>query len=343
MSHRKAKLQMKQIIAFVAGHSGGHIIPCITQAKKELAEKAETDVLFFSTNSELDKKIFSNYNFIKYKMFLPNLSLSKKLNFIWNFKSVFIQSLITLIKYRPIKIVSMGGLVSVPVCLAAKLLNIPIVLWELNVEPGKAVKFISKLTPNINICFEETRKYFKNKTCNLVAYPVRFDESLKKTNQKDILEKIGFNISKKTLFIIGGSQGSTFINNLVKDFIIQNPTIKEKIQVIHQTGADKFDWKNFYQSAQINAITFDFYNKVEEYYMAADIIICRSGAGTLAEVLFFEKRCITVPLKTNTTSHQILNADALMRQYPHLFYVIIQNDIVQNKNLFFDYILTLIS
>lgn len=318
---------MKNTIAFVAGHSGGHTIPCITQAKKEL--ELNNEIIFFCTDSALDKKILNNADFIKNKFFLPNITLSKKVHFISNLNKIFIKSFITLFKYKPTKIVSMGGLVSVPVCLAAKILGIKIELWELNVEPGKAVKFISKLTPEINICFKETQKHFPNKKINIVNYPVRFSKTLAPKNIPE------FSNDKKTIFIIGGSQGSVFINSLIKDIVNLNTEFNNDIQIIHQVGADTFDWQGFYNALNIPAITFAFYDKVEEYYQFCDIVICRSGAGTLAEVLFFNKKCITIPLETKTTDHQILNAHAMMHEHPELFFVLKQNDIIKNKDIFF--------
>jgi UDP-N-acetylglucosamine--N-acetylmuramyl-(pentapeptide) pyrophosphoryl-undecaprenol N-acetylglucosamine transferase len=220
----------------------------------------------------------------------------------------------------------MGGLISSPVCLAGKLLQIPIEIWELNVEPGKTVKFLTKFVDTINICFDETQKYLPHKTCKLVDYPIRFNDESKKILKISILEKNNFLADKKTILIIGGSQGSQFINNLFKQFILKNLQFKEKIQVIHQTGSTEFDWNKFYKMHNINAITFNFYDKMDEYYSISDLVICRSGAGTLAEIQFFEKKCITIPLETKSTSHQILNANNLAKRFPESFKVIKQNE-----------------
>ena len=228
----------------------------------------------------------------------------------------------------------MGGLISIPVCLAGKLLRIPIELYELNVEPGKAVNFLSKFVSKINICFDETEKYFPFKKCNLVSYPIRFSESEKKLSKLEAIKKINLSEDKKTILILGGSQGSVFINNLFKDFILQNNNINNKIQVIHQTGSDKFDWELLYKENLICAITFDFSDNIEQYYLAADIVVCRSGAGSLSEILFFQKKCITIPLEINSNNHQLLNAKSLEKKHPDLFCVLRQSDVTKNPNLF---------
>lgn len=332
---------MKKIICFVAGHSGGHIIPCLIQANKELQEDKNNQILFFSTNSELDNKIIKNYNFISYHITLSVTNIPdyrkvyKLLKFTYNLFNSFIKSFLMLRKYKPEKIVSMGGLISIPVCLAGKLLGIPIELYELNVEPGKTIYLLSKFSSIINICFKETKEYFPNKKCNLINYPIRFNKE-HKISKVNALESIGLSFTKKTILIIGGSQGSIFINNLIKEWILNNQNLHDNIQIIHQTGVlDSFNWKEFYKSYCIQAITFDFYDKMENFYSAADLIICRSGAGTLAEILFFEKTCVTIPLETKSTCHQILNANCLSKQYPDLFYVLKQSDITINKELFY--------
>lgn len=321
-------------ICYIAGHSGGHIIPSITQAKKELEKNSNLKIIFFSTQKILDIKILEKHDFLN-KIYLPITKIPKnKLlisKFILDLIISFFISFYYLLKNRPSKIVSMGGLVSIPVCFAGKLLGINIEIYELNVEPGKAINLLSKLTNNINICFASTQKYFPTKKCKLVSYPVRFNENIKNISQNNALEKLNFNTNLKTVLILGGSQGSLFLNNLIKDFILENKNLK--FQVIHQTGKlDKFDWQSFYKAHNICAITFDYHHEMETYYIASDLIICRSGAGTLAEILFFEKKCITIPLETTYTSHQLLNAKELEKNYPDKIKLIIQNEF-QNSDL----------
>jgi len=316
-------------ICYVAGHSGGHIIPCITQIQNVLRDNPDVKILFFSTNADLDKKIlsFSISNFSK-NLPITNLPKSKLLipQFVLKLIMASIKTAFYLIKNRPRKIISMGGLVSIPVCIIAKLFFIPIEIYELNVEPGKTIKLLSKLTNNINICFEATQKYFPKKNCNLIKYPIRFNEDIKKMTQQEALEKIKLRNDLKTILVLGGSQGSLFLNDLIKNFVVQNQNLS--IQVIHQTGKnEKFDWQKFYCQHSIPAITFDYYHEMELYYLACDLVICRSGAGTLAEVIFFEKKCITIPLETEYTKHQSLNALELEKLYSEKIKVIMQNKI----------------
>ena len=89
--------------------------------------------------------------------------------------------------------------------------------------------------------------------------------------------------------------------------------------------------QNFYKTIGINGTVFAYEQNLAPYYQIADLIICRSGAGTLFETLFFKKTCITIPLETTTTDHQLDNAYALQEEYPHLFYVLRQKDLQQDS------------
>lgn len=107
-------------------------------------------------------------------------------------------------------------------------------------------------------------------------------------------------------------------------------------QIIHQTGPDNADIKNFYSNNNIPSHVFSFIPDLSSMYSAADLIISRAGAGTLFETQFFNKPCIVIPLMTNTTTHQVDNAHAIMTQYPEFFHVIAQSDIENNYSVFFE-------
>ena len=213
------------------------------------------------------------------------------------------------------------------------MLRIPFEMYELNLIPGKANMLLAPLARTIFICFGASSSHFK-RSCSLVDYPVRFPMELRKGSQLMALQAIKLSTTKKSLLILGGSQGSTFINNAVKQWLIDNPHLHHVVQVIHQTGAhDATNWQEFYASLNIPAITFDYAPNIEYYYIAADLIICRSGAGTLFEIQFFNKRCITLPLETASTNHQIKNAQALADQHPFLFTVIGNSELVKDPTL----------
>ena len=330
-----------KMLCFVAGRSGGHIIPALTLAK-ELHTKA-VSTLFITTATPIDKKIMSTAPYVTHHLQLSLSSISrnpfKLFLFLMQCIMASLRSYSMLKKHRPERIISMGGAVSIPVCLAGKLLKIPIDVYELNAVPGKATLFLAKFAQNILVCFENAKKYLPAAKCITMPYPIRFVPSAKKFSSAIAREKLGINPAKKVIFISGGSQGSLFVNHLIRQWIELNPHIHALIHIIHQTGAnDLFNWKEFYAAHEVPSTVFAYNEDLAPVYQSADIIICRAGAGSLFEALFFEKLCIIIPHEPTTTNHQKDNAKAMAHNHPQLFTVITENDIKRDNMMFFSII-----
>lgn len=320
---------MNETICFVAGKSGGHLLPCIALAKKIYTSNQHTNILFFTTQSKLDNDIVASQDCITQHYTLPLSSLTGSIfsyirfciTMIWSFCLSFFY----LLRLRPKKIVSTGGAVSLPVCFAGWLLRIPIELLELNVIPGKALSTLAPLAKTISLCFNETQKYFNHK-CYTTQYPLRFNAQARRA-KNEARNYLGLDPVKKTIFIIGGSQGSLFINNLIKSWIETSLQEKKDLQFIHQIGSqDSVMWQEFYKKSGLPVFIFSFYNQIEYCYSAADLVICRSGAGTLFEIQFFNKPCITIPLETKSTNHQVDNAYAFKKMHKNFCEVILQKE-----------------
>ena len=325
----------KKIICCVAGHSVGHIIPCLPLAQQANSDKSTT-YLFFSSKKNLDSTILNSYDLDKKHitinlMNIPHKKLWQMPLFIMQFIYECTKSIGIFLKHRPEKIISTGGYISIPVCLAGKLLGIKIELYELNVAPGKAITFLSRFTPHIFICFNKTSKFFKKPT-TLIPYPIRFSGEKNNQNTKNspFTEYVP---SKKTILVLGGSQGSDFLNHQICQLI---SLYGSDIQIIHQTGHAHLEILTaFYKSLHLNAVVFAYQPDLAPYYHIADLVICRSGAGTLFETIFFKKPYITIPLETSTTDHQVDNAYALHNEYPKLSNVIRQKELEIDQLLLF--------
>lgn len=327
-------------VCFVAGRSGGHIIPALTLVQHYKGKNPHTNILFISTNTQVDKKLLSNQSIIDQLIHIslgnfPYTKLYRYPLFLWQLSISLFKSFYYLVRYRPQKITAMGGYISIPVCAIAWLLRIPHELFELNVVPGKTTNFLASLVPRINICFEQTKQHLPVNKCYPVAYPVRFSASAKTIAKKEALATLTFLSTRTTIMILGGSQGSSFINDVMKKWIKCYFAYHSKIQIIHQTGLlhDQYVLEEFYAKNNIPAFVFDYSDELEYCYQATDLIICRSGAGTLFEVCFFQKPCITIPLETEATTHQYYNAKAMKNLLPTLFIVIKQNELNDNLPL----------
>jgi UDP-N-acetylglucosamine--N-acetylmuramyl-(pentapeptide) pyrophosphoryl-undecaprenol N-acetylglucosamine transferase len=335
---------INQTICSVAGKSGGHIIPCLTLAQTHKYVNSQLKTLFFSAKTPLDKRIITdNKQLVSWHVPLPLSSIARQsylsyVTIFWNCVYSFICSVYYLCKHRPQEIITTGGVVALPVCYAGFLLRIPITIHCLDAVPGKAIKAIAPIASKITVCFAHAQRYVKNTT--LVSYPIKYtrdDHCMKSASAR---KKLGLDPYKKTIVILGGSQGSLFLNECIKKWTKDPSFASNTVQIIHQTGSiDSTDWKQFYKNNTVTAYVFSYQSDISLVYAAADIIICRAGAGTLFEIQFFNKKCIVIPLTTQTTSHQVDNARAITQQYPDLFCWIDQQLIEKQPNILFSKLL----
>lgn len=324
---------MKHTLAGVAARSGGHILPCLTLLEQE--KTPTTQVLFFTSHTNLDTSIAKNYPWITTKVALNFENVPYKKPWLLPFFAVqffvsFFKSFYYLAKHKPSKLVSTGGYVSIPVCLAARLLRIPVELFELNVIPGRAATLLAPLSSTVFTCFNDAHKYFK--TAQLKEYPLRFSNT--SVSKQQALEQLAYTPEKKTLLILGGSQGSAFLNAQLCNTL--SAFSKNTLQVIHQAGNNDIEALTaFYKAADIPAHVFAYEQDLAPYYQAADVVVCRAGAGTLFETAFFKKKCIVIPLEIASTTHQVDNAYAMQKQHPELFTVVRQTDLQEDASLLF--------
>ncbi len=349
----------KKTVFFVAAGSGGHILPALQLAQQWHHWHPDGRIVFFTGTRELEKKIVKNSTILTRVVHLPLRTFS--LRRWWsiplvmaNVLSLFFKSIFYTLWYRPERVISTGGMMAVPFGLAAYVTRKKLDVHELNVLPGKAIKALFPFASTIYCSFAQTRPHCRWGVFDFThkfqeaEYPLRFTQNDLTHDTAAIMQRMNqalakrnashfFNASKMTLFILGGSQGSALLNNLIKNFIEQNPVLAPQLQVIHQTGAfQEQPWETWYASHKIAAFTFSYDERVHDYYALADLIICRAGAGTMFEIAFFQKPCIVIPLNAPTTTHQKYNALAMAERYPALFTVLLQEAIVSNPELFAD-------
>ncbi len=283
-------------LCIVAAGSGGHILPAFTLARG--AQK----VLFFSSTKTLDAALAKQApdNTTHIQLTLPKVPGRKLFRYPGYFLSLAkctLHAFRILRKHKPHKIISTGGQLGIPVCLAGKLLCIPIEVYELNARPGRAMRVLSKLATQVLYVFDECANYLPKNKRKKTSYPLRVT-----TERKRGAEKI---------LVLGGSQGSRQLNNLVRACYLTN--------VIHQVGGQENleEWEAFYKDR--DADVFAYRDNLAESYSQAGFAIARAGAGTIFELLHFKIPTLLVPLAASTTSHQVYNAQAIAREHPDLF------------------------
>lgn len=334
--------KIEPFICYVAGKSGGHIIPALTHAQNEKRKNKALKVLFFSTNSALDRSLLDAHKDITVYKPLELGNIPRKNIFAWpkfmmQLMMVVWQSFSLLKKHKPAKVVSMGGYISVPVCLAARVLGIPIEVYELNVVPGVAVKLVSKWAQVTHLCFAQTKHFLPaSAPWKLAAYPLRYTDE-DRCEVWQARKKLGIpGEHTKVILVLGGSQGSRFINELMQNYVLKTKHYAD-YYIIHQTGAaDVESVRAFYVRHGITALVFAYRPDIHLCYAAADIVVARAGAGTLFELLFFHKPSLIIPLETATTDHQKDNALSMQSENPELFVVFLQADVEKSPRDFFD-------
>ena len=295
---------MKVLIA--AGGTGGHIYPGIAVAKEIMRRDAESEVLFVGTARGLETKIVPDNGF---QLSLINSAGLKNVGFVGKLKGLFIlpKSFLearSLIKsFKPDVVIGAGGYVSGPVLLMASLMRVPTLVMDSNALPGFTNRRLARFVDKAALTFEEALPFFGKKGI-VTGNPVRkefFD-----IEPKAKAEKIN-------LLIFGGSQGARAINNAMADALEYLQNFKEKLQITHQTGeADVEKIAEFYKRAGMETGDVRPYisNMVEEF-SKADLIICRAGATTCAELAAAGRAAIMIPLPTAADDHQRKNAEAL--------------------------------
>lgn len=333
------------VLCIAAGKSGGHLIPALQLAQRWHNRHPSGSIILCTYGTQLDQKIYAQYPFIKHvQAFSFTTFVARKL---WRYPIITYQALKACVTswrmlrtMRPEKVITTGGFVALPVSIAAKVLGIPVEVYELNMHAGKAVKALALLGAKIFVVFQETLKQFS--TASLVDYPIRFtaEDFYSTADARQLLvaqipSRMPLVESRKTLFVLGGSQGSQYLNDLVLKFIEATPLMREKIQIIHQAGSGFAQYVQAYEKYGIPHLVFDFHPAIAACYQAADVTICRAGAGTLFELKFFKRSAIVIPLVATSTGHQAANAGALVKQCPELFTAWSQVSIDRNQKAFF--------
>lgn len=294
-------------VVFAGGGTGGHLFPAIAIAQEFISRNPENRIIFISSGTPIEVSVLSEYGFflkivsakgIKGRSFFRQLeALSALLRGIW-------QSVGMLKDLKPDLVIGMGGYASVPVVLGAWLCRVPRVLCEQNILPGIANRFLARIVDRVNVSFEHTLTNLPKDKVRFTGNPVR-SEILKAFGQrKDEHEPF-------TVLILGGSQGAHAINMAVVDALT---ALKNEgdLFLIHQTGkADESFVKSAYEKNQIPCRVKAFFKDMGQVYAKADLVICRAGATTVAEISALAKPAVFIPFPYAADNHQVLNARLL--------------------------------
>jgi len=304
---------MRVIIA--GGGTGGHLFPGIALAE-ELINKAissKDEIVFVGTEYGIEARIIPKepyqLKFIRAQGFVGK-SLLSKIKAIIYLSLGFFDSLRILKHINPQVVVGIGGYASLPTIISARFKGLPTIILEQNSRPGLANKILGNLVDAIAITYQDSVSYFPEHKTYLTGNPIR--KTIIKRDRHSAHSVFSLAHDKFTVFIFGGSAGASSINRATSEALNYIQDLRQNIQFIHQTGNKDFNaLKESYRRLDFKAHVAPFIYEMSEAYSAADLVICRAGATTLAELTAIGRAAILIPYPYAAGDHQDSNARKL--------------------------------
>jgi UDP-N-acetylglucosamine--N-acetylmuramyl-(pentapeptide) pyrophosphoryl-undecaprenol N-acetylglucosamine transferase len=298
---------MGPVRAIIAGGgTGGHVIPALAIAS-ELQARYGAKVMFIGTPLGIENKLVPAAGFELQLVEvgkLKNVSPITRARTLFHLPAAMARCSNLLGKFQPQVVIGVGGYASGPGMLAAWLHGIPTLAFEPNLVPGFANRAVARFVSGAAVHFEDTRRYFRNP--RITGVPVRPE-----------FFKIAPSApgASPTLLVFGGSQGAKAINKAVIESLPELLHALPGLHIIHQTGErDYNEAQAAYLQAGISAEVSAFIHDMPGAFARSDLLVCRSGASTVAEVAASGKPAIFVPFPRAADDHQLRNAQALAGQ-----------------------------
>ncbi len=311
---------MNKKILLTVGGTGGHVYPALTLANQLKASLQDPSITFagghLGSNPYFDKSAFQFYD-------TPCGTLSSRnpLKFLKNgYHTIHgvLQSRCILRELKPDIVIGFGSYHTFPVLVASKLMGIPFVLHESNSIPGKVNKLMAPYALFTGVQFPSAASFLKGKVIE-VGMPLREGFHKGTRTRQEACEYFGLSPKGKTVLIFGGSQGARALNSLVVEAFKKgrmSPISFPSLQAIHITGTaeEAQRCEAAYQNCGIPACVKPFEGRMDMAWQAADLVIARAGAGTLAEEFEFEVPGILIPYPYAADGHQDRNGEFLVSQ-----------------------------
>lgn len=290
---------MRALIA--GGGTGGHVIPAIAIAR-ELQAQFGAEVLFVGTPRGIENRLVPAAGFpLKLVQVgaLKNVSLVTRLRTAFDLPRAIFAASGFISDFKPTVVIGVGGYASGPAMIAAAIRRVPMMAFEPNFIPGFANKAVAKFVSAACVHFDETASYFRN--AHVTGVPIRRE-----------FTQLPAPSTQPTLLITGGSQGAHAINEAVAQAL---PMLKQslpELRIVHQTGQKDLEpIRAAYARAEVVAEVSAFIDDMPAAFARAQVIVCRSGAATVAEISAAGKVAIFIPFPQAADDHQRRNAEAL--------------------------------
>lgn len=304
---------MKSIV-IAAGGTGGHLYPAIAVADEIRSINPDIRIVFIGTSNRIESREVPRlgYEFYPIEIAAPGKSIGQLIRFPLMYMKAVRRSIQIMRDIKPSAFMGAGAYLSLPIAQAAKKLKIPVALLEINAVVGRANKILARGADKIFLAYPESKGDFDRSLhdkIQITGTPVRPNLILNKISQADARTQFRLDPERRTLLVFGGSLGAKSLNEAMKKSVTR--FLVAGLNVIWQTGPTaNFDELKVVFTDTANLALLPYINDMGAAYAAANLVISRSGASTLAELATLGKPAILVPYPLAVKNHQEHNARA---------------------------------
>lgn len=300
-------------VLIAGGGTGGHVTPALAVADEIRRRNKESRILFVGTRKGIEARLVPESGYDIEYLDLSGFAgrgIFARIMALWQFLRGVSAMKSVIERFQPELVLGTGGYVSGPAVAAARLAHVKTIIQEQNSVPGKMNRILARFVDQVHIAFTETRVHFKDsRKLRLSGNPTRIRAP---RGGRDLpARKLGLDPARATVFVVGGSRGARSLNKAIAESmtLFRN---RNDIQFIIQTGDDDREMvETAVRAAGVRAVVSAYFAPIEDAYALATIIVCRSGAMTLAEIAGFGLPAILVPYPFAIYQHQLMNARAL--------------------------------
>ena len=299
-------------IVLAGGGTGGHVYPALAIADALKTLKPDLNLVFVGTKDRIEARIVPQHGFRLETIWISGLRRSLHPgNLLVPLKVIvaIVQSFFLMMRLRPAAVIGTGGYVCGPVLFASTTLGIPTVIHESNSYPGITTRFLARRAQRVFLAFQDAAIWLKRtKNTEVVGTPIR--STIGSASRNQALQFFGLTEGKPVLLVLGGSQGAAAINEAVLGFADDVQTAG--IQMIWQTGDHHFNEIRGRLGNRMIGWVGPFIQSMEMAYAAADLVVSRAGATTIAELTLTGLPSVLVPYPYAADDHQTRNAQTLV-------------------------------
>lgn len=318
---------MNYRVAIACGGTGGHLFPGLAVA--DVLRQRGWKILLLVSAKQIDEVALRNYPNYEVRILStigwPGAKSLAFINFLWRYFKSMGECCRWFKEWRPDVVLGMGGFTSAPPLRCAINRKIPTLIHESNAVPGRVTVWLSQRVDQVLLGFEACKKRLAANVKSVVTgtplkvKPISGDRSI-------ILQKLGLHSNRKTILIMGGSQGAKALNELVVQALRYWKEVKELWQFVHLTGSGEKELVELnYRREGLSVKAVEFCGEMEDIYGVTDLAVSRSGAASLSELAAWEIPSFLIPFPFAAGNHQVLNAQiftdagaAIMREQSDL-------------------------